>query len=535
MDPTTIFCALYAFYCLSTLWDAYLAFRQFALYRRTTARPSSVAEIISESDFDKARAYQLDNMQFAFVNDAFTFATYSIIILCTLYPWIWSSCGQMASWAWPGGAEIWHSIVFIWVSSVVETLISLPFSYYHTFFIEQKHGFNNETVPFFFKDRAMKLGVSLALSSPVVALLVWIIRNGGPNFPIYAWLALSLIIFLMMFVYPEFIAPLFDKYSPLPDSELKRKIEALADRVGFPLAKLYVVENSKRSSHSNAYMYGFWNNKRIVLFDTLMSKEMNELLKKTEEQQKNATAKKENESGEEKSVEHDDDASSQSLQPSAAAEKEEETNLTTTKTSSDHDNEQQQQQDEDVQQPQQQQNMEEEGDGQKSDGGKAEEVQQQTKRQIGMDDDEVVAVLGHELGHWKLGHTMLLLTCTEVNLLLMLVIFSLFHQQESLFTAFGFPPAQQQPILIGLLIIGRFVMAPYTELLSVLMNVITRKCEFSADRFSAQLGHASQLCSGLKKMCKDNLSLPIDDVLYSWCNHSHPPIPERIEALKKYE
>lgn len=78
MDPTTIFCALYAFYCLSTLWDAYLAFRQFALYRRTTARPSSVAEIISESDFDKARAYQLDNMQFAFVNDAFTFTTYSV-------------------------------------------------------------------------------------------------------------------------------------------------------------------------------------------------------------------------------------------------------------------------------------------------------------------------------------------------------------------------------------------------------------------------------------------------------------------------
>uniref|UniRef100_A0A183BK91 Ste24 endopeptidase n=1 Tax=Globodera pallida TaxID=36090 RepID=A0A183BK91_GLOPA len=501
MEPDTIFWSLYAFYLCSSAWDVYLSVRQFALYRRTTARPASVEAIISESDFDKARAYQLDKMHFAFITDAFNFVLYSIVFLCTLYPSIWTFCSGIALWVWPGSGEIWHSVVFVLLCSIAETAISLPFSYYSTFYIEQRYGFNKETIPFFFKDRALKLGVSLALSTPVVALLIWIIRHGGENFHIYAWAALSVIIFVMMFIYPEFIAPLFDKYTPLPDSELKRKIEALASQVEFPLAKLYVVENSKRSTHSNAYMYGFWKNKRYCVcgvFDTLLSKEMNELMKQSEEEGKSEHKKAEEKT--ENEVEHGDD-----------------------ETTNDANN---------LEEKQPLLNTDEE----KDDGKNV--TAEEKERRIGMDDDEVVAVLGHELGHWKLCHSMALLAITEFNLLFTLFVFSVFYQQESLFTAFGFPPAeqqQQQPILIGLLLIGQFVMAPYTEFLSLAINVFTRKFEFAADRFSATLGHAPKLCSGLIKLGKDNLSLPIDDWLYSWCNHSHPPTPERMEALKKFE
>lgn len=112
-------------------------------------------------------------------------------------------------------------------------------------------------MPFFFKDRAKKLCLSLLISSPLVAAVVWIVHWGGQYFYIYVWAFVSVFIFvrilflkffelisfqLMMFIYPEFIAPLFDKYTPLPESELKTKIEALANKVEFPLKKLYVVE-----------------------------------------------------------------------------------------------------------------------------------------------------------------------------------------------------------------------------------------------------------------------------------------------------
>uniref|UniRef100_A0A914IBR0 Ste24 endopeptidase n=1 Tax=Globodera rostochiensis TaxID=31243 RepID=A0A914IBR0_GLORO len=507
MEPDTIFWSLYAFYLFSSAWDVYLSVRQYALYRRTTARPASVEAIISESDFDKARAYQLDKMQFAFITDAFNFVLYSIVFLCTLYPSIWTLCSGIALWVWPGSGEIWHSVVFVLLCSIAETAITLPFSYYSTFYIEQRYGFNKETIPFFFKDRALKLGVSLALSTPVVALLIWIIRHGGENFHIYAWAALSVIIFVMMFVYPEFIAPLFDKYTPLPDSELKRKIETLASQVGFPLAKLYVVENSKRSTHSNAYMYGFWKNKRIVLFDTLLSKEMNELMKQLGEESKSEHKKAEDETDNE-------------AEPNKTTELEDA---------------EQEKLEEAVRRFHGDDETAEEETGNEDEGKNGTAAEKEHR--IGMDDDEVVAVLGHELGHWKLCHSAALLAITEFNLLFTLFIFSVFYQQESLFTAFGFPPPeqqQQQPILIGLLLIGQFVMAPYTEFLSLAINVFTRKFEFAADRFSATLGHAPKLCSGLIKLGKDNLSLPIDDWLYSWCNHSHPPTPERMEALKKF-
>jgi len=258
----------------------------------------------------------------------------------------------------------------------------------------------------------------------------------------------------MMTIYPEFIAPLFDKYTPLPDSDLKRRIEELASRVSFPLKKIYVVQGSKRSAHSNAYMYGFWKNKRIVLYDTLLSKEMNDKLK---------------EAGTSELTED-------------------------------------------------------------SSGGENKEVS--SDRKAGMSDDEVLAVLGHELGHWKLYHTALNLLLTEANMLLILGVFGYLYRQESLYAAFGF---STQPVLIGMLIILSFIAAPYNELLSFVMSILSRRMEFSADRFSAELGHAQKLRSSLIKLGVDNLSLPIDDWLYSTVNHSHPPIPERIEALKKYQ
>lgn len=106
--------------------------------------------------------------------------------------------------------------------------------------------------------------------SPILCLIIWIVKNGGDYFYLYLWLLIIVVTLLVMIIYPEVIAPLFDKYTPLPDGELKQKIEELAASLKFPLQKLFIVEGSMRSTHSNAYMYGFYKYKRIVLFDTLI-------------------------------------------------------------------------------------------------------------------------------------------------------------------------------------------------------------------------------------------------------------------------
>lgn len=123
---------------------------------------------------------------------------------------------------------------------------------------------------FFIKDEIKSFFVNQIIALPLLSGIIWVVQNGGDYFYFYLWILCLIVSLFMMFLYPEVIAPLFDKYSPLPDGELKQKIEELAASLKFPLYKLFVVEGSKRSSHSNAYLYGFYKYKRIVLFDTLI-------------------------------------------------------------------------------------------------------------------------------------------------------------------------------------------------------------------------------------------------------------------------
>ena len=150
------------------------------------------------------------------------------------------------------------------------TISGLPWSIYYTFVLEEKHGFNKQTFSFFIKDNIKKYLVIIALTIPILSLLIYIIKIGGDYFFIYAWIFTTVVALFFITIYADYIAPLFDKYTPLQEGELRTKIEELAKSLSFPLYKLYVVEGSKRSVHSNAYMYGFHKAKRIVLFDTLI-------------------------------------------------------------------------------------------------------------------------------------------------------------------------------------------------------------------------------------------------------------------------
>uniref|UniRef100_A0A0N4Z9F4 CAAX prenyl protease n=1 Tax=Parastrongyloides trichosuri TaxID=131310 RepID=A0A0N4Z9F4_PARTI len=446
-----LFYGIFAFQWLIYVWETYLSWRQYQVHLKTEKRPKNVEGIIEEAEFDKARLYKLDKHRFGFAQSAFSHIVNSLILWFEILPVMWTMSADVNSMIGLSG-EMAQSLTFQIGNSLLTFITGLPFSYYDTFVVEQKHGFNKQTLPFFIKDKIKELGVGIVLMTPIMAAIIWIVENSGQYLFVYAWIFVSIIVFLLMTIYPEFIAPLFDKYTPLPDGELKTKIENLAKSVNYPLTKLYVVQGSKRSSHSNAYMYGFWKNKRIVLFDTLLSAEENEKLK--------AIIAEETK---DKKVEEEE----------------------TLKDS-------------------------------------------EERKGKGMTNDEVVAVLGHELGHWALMHTVINLVVMEINLFLLFFVFAYCYRWSAIYEAFGF---STQPTIIGLIVVFQFITAPYNELIEFLMTWYTRKMEFQADEYSFNLGYGNLLCTSLIKLGKDNLSLPVDDPLYASFHHSHPSILHRIERI----
>ncbi|GMT00148.1 hypothetical protein PENTCL1PPCAC_22322, partial [Pristionchus entomophagus] len=439
MDPQLLLHSIVGINLLLFLWELYLINRQRLKHESTPKRPIEVESIISEEDYVKARSYSIDRLTFKI----FRMGAECGVMILMLYGGYYSTLWSFSS------LSSYPITAFMAIHSVISFLIDLPLSLYENFIIEELHGFNKYTSKFYIIDAIKKLVLSTVITIPLCSGAVWLIENGGDLFFIYLWLFISVVILCMMTIYPAYIAPLFDQYSPLPDGELKTAIEGLAARLDYPLTKIYVVDGSTRSGHSNAYMYGFWKNKRIVLYDTLLSGEEKEKVYK-------ALGKEE--------------------------PKDE--------------------------------------DGKKKEDGK------------GMGVEEVVAVVGHELGHWALSHTVRQLGTAELNILLALFCFSFFHNNETLSTAFGFPDGA--PSLISLLVIMQYVMGVYNEMFSLFTVFITRKMEFEADAYAAQLGLAPKLTTSLIKLSKDNLSVPVNDDLYSLCRHTHPPVPERIQTLKKF-
>lgn len=350
--------------------------------------------------------------------------------------------------------EIFRSAFFVLIFNLFNAVVSQPFSAYSTFVIEERHGFNKQTAGFYVKDQIKKFVVTQAIMLPLVGVIVKIIEVGGDYFFVYLWAFVFAFTIFMMVVYPEFIAPLFDKYTPLPEGALREQIEELAASIEFPLYKLFVVEGSKRSSHSNAYFYGFFKFKRIVLFDTLLDAAERKKLKELAAKEENKEEDKETE------------------------EKEKEDEM----------------------------------------------------KDKGCNTAEILAVLGHELGHWKLNHVLKNILISEVHIFLMFAFFGYLYKEQRLYAAFGFP--DERPLLIGLMIILQFIAAPYNSVLDFAMTCLSRRFEFQADAFAVGLGRAEALKTALVKLNNDNLGFPIYDWLYSAFHHSHPPLLERIEALE---
>ncbi|CAD5174619.1 CAAX prenyl protease 1 homolog isoform X1 [Musa acuminata AAA Group] len=411
--------AVLGFMIFMYLFETYLDIRQHAALKLPNL-PKPLEGVISREKFEKARAYSIDKSYFHFIHEAVTILMDTAILYFGLLPWFWKLSGNLVAYlGLDAENEIIHTLSFLAGVMIWSQITDLPFSLYSTFVIEARHGFNKQTIWLFFRDMFKGICLSILLGPPIVSAIIFIVQKGGPYLAIYLWAFMFVLSLVMMTLYPILIAPLFNKFTPLPDGELRKKIEKLAASLKFPLKKLFVVDGSTRSSHSNAYMYGFFNNKRIVLYDTLIQQCKNE--------------------------------------------------------------------------------------------------------------EEVVAVIAHELGHWKLNHTMYSFIAIQILTFLQFGGYTLVRNSKDLFESFGF---DSQPILIGLIIFQHTVI-PLQHLVNFGLNLVSRAFEFQADAFAKKLGYAKALRAGLIKLQEENLSAMNTDPWYSAYHYSHPPLVERLSAIEE--
>ena len=317
-------------------------------------------------------------------------------------------------------------LLFMIITSLPSFVLAIPFSLYDEFVLEKKFGFSNMTWKLWITDTLKSLVISFIL----ILLLTFIAAVSFVKFETSWWFILAAVLiaftFIMQVIYPKFIAPLFNKFSPLEDGETKDKIMAILEKVGFKNGGLFVMDESKRSGHSNAYFSGFGKTKRIVLYDTLLK----------------------------------------SLTP-----------------------------------------------------------------------DELAAVLGHELGHFKLHHiTKRLFIMIPMEFVVTFLLYKMAHL-VNLYNAFGFTEITSQNVagvqFIGMLL-ASMLWGAISEIVTPVSNIFSRKREYQADAFGADVcGSPEPLITGLIKLNSENLSELIPPKLYVFWNYSHPTLIERIEKLNE--
>jgi STE24 endopeptidase len=370
---------------------------------------------ISEADMAKTLAYSEDKYAFSQVASRVHLLALLIFIAFGGLG-LAEVAGQLFSNRYGGGPLV-TGLVFFGVLGLASMLLNLPFDFYRTFVIEQRHGFNRQTPKGFFVDRLKGILIGILLGGPILAAILWIMGATGEYWWVYAWVAMSAFSIFAAWLYPTFLAPLFNKFSPVGDGELKTRIESLAAKIGFKAAGIFIMDASKRSSHGNAYFTGVFGKKRIVLFDTLV------------------------------------------------------------------------------------QNM-----------GAA----------------EVVAVLAHELGHFKLHHVRWQLIRGTLMTGLTFFLLSLCLPLAPFYQAFGLSGISNY----GALVVFGLWFGIVDFLLQPIENHLSRRNEFAADDFAkAQVGNADELASALLKLREQSHAMPITHPVFSSVYHSHPPLLERLAAI----
>ena len=248
---------------LVRLWLLWRQMRHVATHRATV--PAAFVERLSLAEHHKAADYTSAKCRVAMVDAVLD----SVVLLgWTLGGGLdWLNQQSLAL----GWSPLWSGVLLIVVWMVLSSAVGIPIALYRTFGLEAHFGFNKTTPAMFVTDLLKSALLALLIGTPLVALVLWMMEALGSYWWVYGWGALSAFQLIAVWAYPTFIAPLFNKFTPLIDAELVPRIEALLARVGFASSGLFVMDASRRSGHGNAYFTGLGNKKRIVFYDTLLA------------------------------------------------------------------------------------------------------------------------------------------------------------------------------------------------------------------------------------------------------------------------
>ena len=407
---------IYAIIILTTLIFSYLLDLFTEILNLKALReqlPQEFEGVYDEEAYRKSQEYTRVGTRFGFFTTVFSF-------VLTLVFWFTGGFNYLdqivRGWELSG---IMTGLAYIGILILAKTIISMPFSIYSTFVIEERFGFNKTTPATFVIDLLKGLLLAIVLGGPLLAAMLAFFEYAGSYAWLYCWAAISVFSLFIQLIAPTWIMPLFNKFTPLEDGELRKAILAYAKSVNFSLANVFVMDGSKRSAKSNAFFTGFGKNKRIALFDTLIEKH---------------------------SV------------------------------------------------------------------------------------TELVAVLAHEIGHYQKKHILKGMIISLFHTGAMLFLLSIFISHEGLFSAFFM---KNVSLYAGLIFFG-MLFSPIEMILSIFMQLFSRKNEYEADRFAAAtIDNSESMIQALKRLSRDNLSNLTPHPAYVFLNYSHPTVLQRIKAIRK--
>jgi STE24 endopeptidase len=410
MQPSTLFYIFIAILVLKFLVDQILDSLNASHFEDVI--PEEVSDVYDPKEYKKSQSYKKTNHRFGIVTSLF-----SIVLTISFFFLDGFSLVDHFARVYSENSIV-ITLIFFGIILIGSDLLTTPFSYYKTFVIEQKFGFNKTSKKTFFIDKLKGLLMSILIGGFILALITWFYEFAGAYFWLYAWGLVTLFSLFMNMFYSKIIVPLFNKQTALEEGNLKDAITKYANSVGFTLNNIFVINGSKRSTKANAYFSGFGNQKRITLYDTLIN------------------------------------------------------DLTI---------------------------------------------------------NEIVAVLAHEVGHYKRKHIIFNLIASLLLTGLSLFLLSLFIQTPILSKALS---VSIPSFHIGLIAFG-ILYSPISEITGIFMNYMSRKFEYQADNYAKETFSSEPLISSLKKLSKNSLSNLTPHFLYVFIHYSHPTLFERIKNLKQ--
>jgi STE24 endopeptidase len=256
------------FVAAALLWRTWLALRQARHVRaHRDSVPAEFTGFVPIEAHRKAADYTLDKQRIGIVE---TIVVEGALLLALTLGGGVAAIDRLSVSAFGSGHA--RDLATVFGVMLATTAVGLPFDLYRTFVIEARHGFNRTTLGVFLVDQLKGALLTIALGTPLLLAVFWLVGTAGTYWWLYTWVAWIAFTLLLVMIFPRWIAPLFNRFTPLEEGDLRRRIEALIERCGFHTDGLFVMDGSKRSSHGNAYFTGFGTNKRIVFFDTLLER-----------------------------------------------------------------------------------------------------------------------------------------------------------------------------------------------------------------------------------------------------------------------